>query len=59
MAPLTDDDRQKLNQLYTTINNIVIPVCHDQEANDMAIKVGEGLNIIKKAIKEVSTIINK
>lgn len=57
MSPLTTTDRLKLNTLYTSINKINIPECTDPDAKDMAQKVGEGLEIIKKAIKEVSTII--
>lgn len=57
MSPLTQTDRIKLNALYTSINKITIPECTDPEAADMAQKVGEGLEIIKQAIKEVSKII--
>lgn len=59
MSPLPETDRLKLNGLYSSINRIVIPECTDPEAKDMAKKVGEGLEIIKQTIKEVSQIINK
>lgn len=47
----------KINKLYTDINNIEVPECTGKEAKDLAVKVGEGLAIIKKAIKEVANII--
>ncbi len=55
--PLDKQDREKFNELYLSINNIKIPQFWDEEARNMGEKVGEGLQIIKQAIKEVSTII--
>lgn len=57
MPEVTEADRAKLNRLYSDINNIEVPACTNIEAKDLAIKVGEGLTIIKQAIKEVANII--
>lgn len=59
MSPVSDSDKQKINYLYTQIKNINIPDFYERETVDLQVKVRDGLQIILKAIKEVSTIINK
>lgn len=59
MSPISQSDKEKINYLYTQIKNINIPNFYERETVDLEVKVRDGLNIILKAIKEVSVIINK
>jgi hypothetical protein len=57
MSPLNTEDKEKFNQLYSSISKIPIPEFTDPDAVQMGKDVKEGLQIINKAIKEVSQII--
>ena len=57
MSPIAESDKAKINYLYTQIKNINIPDFNERETVDLSVKVRDGLEIILKAIKEVSNII--
>ncbi|MEJ2905042.1 hypothetical protein WAE58_21535 [Pedobacter panaciterrae] len=57
MSPVSESDKAKINFLYTQIKNINVPNFYERETVDLEVKVRDGLEIILKAIKEVSTII--
>lgn len=57
MSPLNNGDKLKFNKLYTQLTKIKIPDFKDEDAIEMGVKVKEGIEIIKKAIKQVSIII--
>lgn len=57
MSDLSESDKAKVNYLYTQIKNINVPDFNERQTVDLAEKVRDGLQIILKAIKEVSSII--
>ncbi|SMC52464.1 hypothetical protein SAMN04488101_10186 [Pedobacter nyackensis] len=59
MSPVSESDKAKINYLYSQIKNINVPDFNERETVDLSVKVRDGLQIILKAIKEVSTVINK
>lgn len=58
MSHLSESDKAKINYLYSQIKSINVPDFNERETVDLAEKVKDGLQIILKAIKEVSIIIN-
>ena len=49
-----ENDKQKINDLYTRIRDFDFPVCESENAKQLVSEIKEGFGIILKGIKDAA-----